>query len=94
MLGKLSSAPLGIILAKNTDKQLSNKVVERINKAIIALGPFKSVSIGMSHYPEESNDVSTLITLADDRMYSFKDLNRQHYNEHAIVNQKVNHCAD
>lgn len=72
------------IILPGADKQLSNKVVERINKAIIALGPFKSVSIGMSHYPEESNDVSTLITLADDRMYSFKDLNRQHYNEQLI----------
>lgn len=64
------------IILPGADKQLCDKVVARLRNAIVKLGPFESVSIGMSHYPEEAHDVNTLVTLADERMYSFKGSTR------------------
>ncbi|MGI5879842.1 MAG: diguanylate cyclase [Syntrophomonadaceae bacterium] len=69
------------IILPGADKQLGDKVVKRLRNAIIKLGPFESVSIGMSHYPEEARDVNTLVTLADQRMYSFKNPARNHMNK-------------
>lgn len=51
---------------------LCQNIVERLRKAIINLGYFRSVSIGTAVYPDEADNPYLLVELADKRMYAEK----------------------
>ncbi|SHE65153.1 PAS domain S-box-containing protein/diguanylate cyclase (GGDEF) domain-containing protein [Marinitoga hydrogenitolerans DSM 16785] len=72
-----------IISLPNTDKNGAEKVIEKINKALLT--PFKynnieiylSISYGYSIFPQDSEDINKLFDIADKRMYK----NKKKYNE-------------
>ena len=76
--GRYGGEEFGVIII-NSDKQSSRLTAERIRKSI-AEYRFEnegakiriSVSIGMSEYPMDGDDINTLIKCADDAMYIVK----------------------
>lgn len=72
-----------IILMPETTKELSARTAERIRQAVASaifpgfaddpdMAVFKTISLGVATYPEDTNDVQTLVSLADQALYRAK----------------------
>jgi len=65
-----------VLLMPETGKEQAERVMQRIENAIAASAFFKNIKIGLSGgvaiFPEDSDTLDKLLTVADARMYKYK----------------------
>lgn len=78
LAARLGGDEFAILLRSVRDKEQGRQIAETLATSLSA--PYEvdgqivhvSASIGLSHYPEDARDSSTLLRLADERMYEVK----------------------